>query len=136
MKMFLFPHYLRVFGWIMFIACLAVEALVWCDYVDFGKFEIIANDAILIGTVLGALFVVCSRERIEDEYTRAVRLTSILYAIYGYIAVFIICTLLINGVNFLFFALFNLILFPIIFVVVFQITMERRKMLNNDEEQG
>ena len=135
MKMFLFPHSLRLVGWIMFIACLAVEAMVWCDFVDFGKFETAANDVIIIGTVLGALFVVCSRERIEDEYTREVRLTSILYAIYGYIAVFILCTLLINGVDFLLFALFNLILFPIIFVVVFQITLERHKMLDLDEEQ-
>ncbi|MDE6255723.1 MAG: hypothetical protein K2M39_05970 [Muribaculaceae bacterium] len=83
---------------------------------------------------MGALFVVCSRERIEDEYTRAVRLNSMLYAIYGYIAVFILCTLMINGIDFLIFALFNLILFPIIFVVVFQIMMERRKRINTDEE--
>ena len=65
----------------MFIVGLGTEALVWCDFLDLGKFETIANDAIIIGIVVGALFVVCSRERIEDEYTRAVRLTSMLYAI-------------------------------------------------------
>lgn len=134
MKLYLFPHYLRIVGWIMFIVGLGTETLVWCDYLDFGKIETIANDAIIIGIVVGALFVVCSRERIEDEYTRAVRLTSMLYAIYGYIAVFILCTLMINGIDFLLFALFNLILFPIIFVVVFQIMMERRKRINTDEE--
>ena len=134
MKMYLFPHYLRIVGWIMFIVGLGTETLVWCDYLVFGKIETIAYDAIIIGLVVGALFVVCSRERIEDEYTRAVRLTSMLYAIYGYIAVFILCTLMINGIDFLLFALFNLILFPIIFVVVFQIMMERRKRINTDEE--
>lgn len=134
MKLYLFPNYLRIVGWIMFIVGLGTEALVWCDFLDFGKFETITNDAIIICIVVGALFVVCSRERIEDEYTRAVRLTSMLYAIYGYIAVFILCTLMINGIDFLLFALFNLILFPIIFVVVFQIMMERRKRINTDEE--
>lgn len=104
------------------------------DFLHVSVEETILNDVAIIGTTLGALFVVNSRERREDELTQLVRLTSLLYALYGYLGVLILCTLLFNGFEFLIFSLVYLVFFPIIYVVMFSINMQRLKMLGSDEE--
>lgn len=104
------------------------------DFLHVSVEETILNDVAIIGTALGALFVVNSRERKEDELTQLVRLASLLYALYGYIGVLILCTLLFNGFEFLIFSLVYLVFFPIIYVVMFSINMQRLKMLGSDEE--
>ena len=124
--MYLFPHRFRTIGWVMFAVEIILGSLLFFGVIEVGGDffhvsveETILNDVAIIGTTLGALFVVNSRERREDELTQLVRLTSLLYALYGYLGVLILCTLLFNGFEFLIFSLVYLVFFPIIYVVMF-----------------
>ena len=94
------------------------------------------NDMAIIGIVIGALFIVCSRERVEDEMTRAIRLSSLLNSIYIYAVLLIGCTLFINGLEYLYFLTANTVLLPIIFVINFRLEMARYNKMNDDEEQN
>lgn len=136
MKNLLFPNKLQPLGWILFIPTLILGAYVLFFGLKLNSAvaETIINDIIIIGIVLGALFIVCSRERIEDEMTRSIRLSSLLNSIYLHAALLIICTLCINGFTFLYFVFANLALLPIIFVCIFRIEMHRYNKMSKDEE--
>lgn len=136
MKNILFPHIFQPIGWILFVPSLIAGALIYFSVLSFsGVTEIVVNDLVVVGIALGSLFVVCSKERIEDEMTNSIRLSSLLNSLYVYVVLLISCTILINGVAFLMFAMFNLVLFPIIFVCNFRMEMHRYNKMWEDEEQ-
>ena len=135
MKNILFPSNFRIIGWILFIPAIIAGALRFFFILNpSGLLNIIINDAILIGIVLGALFIICSKERQEDEMIRAIRLSSILNALYANVVIFILGTLFINGADYLRFITFNLGLLPIIFVFIYTAEMHRHFKQNEDEE--
>ncbi len=132
MKTFLFPHYLRPIGWVLFIPSL----ILWClfilsVYTSFsfpsisGIIETVLHDFAIIGIILGAIFIVCSKERIEDEMTKSIRLASLLNSIYVYVILLVIFTLTINGLAYIDFVIYNLVLLPILFVCNFRLEMHR-----------
>lgn len=137
MKNFLLPHIFQPIGWIMFIPSLIIGAICYFRMPVFvtGITETIVIDSVIIGIALGALFIVCSKERYEDEMTKSIRLASLLNSIYVYVILLVGSTILINGVNFLVFTLLNLVLFPIIFVCNFRLEIHRYNKLCQDEEQ-
>ena len=137
MKNYLFPHIFQPIGWIMFVLSLITGIAIYSSIPVFGAdiAETLAIDSAIIGIALGALFIVCSKERVEDEMTKSIRLASLLNSIYAYVALLVGCTILINGVKFLVFAVFNLVLFPIIFVCNFRLEMHRYNKMCEDEEQ-
>ena len=135
MKNILFPSKFRIIGWTLFIPAIIAGALSFFLVINpSGILEIIINDAILIGIVLGAVFIICSKERHEDEMIRAIRLSSIFNAIYANVIIFIIGTLFINGVGYLRFITFNFGLLPLIFVFIYIAEMHRHYKQNKDEE--
>ena len=90
MKNLLFPHAFQLVGWVMFVPSLLMGALVYFGVLSFaGSLETVVNDSVIIGIALGALFVVCSKERVEDEMTRSIRLASLLNSIYVYVTLLI-----------------------------------------------
>ena len=144
MKHLLFPHIFQLIGWIMFVPSMIAGGIIFSGFLPFdgimqylsydGMTETIVNDIVIIGIALGSLFIVCSKERIEDEMTASIRLSSLLNSIYAYIILLIGCTLLINGVDFIVFALANLTILPILFVCNFQLELYRyNKMFANEE---
>ncbi len=135
MKNLLFPHGFQLIGWLLFIPALIMGILCYFDLCGFyGTVETIVNDAIIIGVALGALFIVCSKERNEDEMTRSIRLAALLNSLYVYIVLLITSTLLLNGLTYLNFMVANLVLLPIIYVVVFRLEMQRYNKMSEDEE--
>lgn len=136
MKNLLLPTQFKALGWIFLILGLAAgTAALFADLPvipDIAQTAI--NDSAVICIALGALFIITARERREDEMTRAVRLKSLLQSLYVYVGLLTIGTLLINGLNFLVFLFFDSILFPCVFVLVFQIQMRRYYVENNEEE--
>lgn len=135
MKNLLFPHAFQLVGWVMFVPSLLMGALVYFGVFSFaGSVETVVNDSVIIGIALGALFVVCSKERVEDEMTRSIRLASLLNSIYVYVTLLIGCTILLNSVDFLAFAVFNMVLLPIIFVCNFRSEMHRYNKMCEDEK--
>ena len=136
MKNYLFPHIFQLIGWIMFVLSLIIGAYIYfgMPILGAGFIETIAIDSAIIGITLGALFIVCSKERVEDEMTKSIRLASLLNSIYAYVILLVFCTIFINGVNFLMFAVFNLVLFPIIFVCNFRLEMHRYNKMCDEEQ--
>lgn len=136
MKNLLFPHIFQSIGWIMFIPSLTIGVLIYFEILCLsGLIETIVNDVAIIGIAVGALFIVCSKERIEDEMTGSIRLSSLLNSIYIYVALLVACTVAINGTGFLMYAVLNLVLLPIIFVINFKLEMRRYNKMCENEEQ-
>lgn len=135
MKNLLFPRIFQPIGWIMLVPSLIMGALIYFSVLSFaGITETIVNDLAIIGIALGALFVVCSKERVEDEMTKSIRLASLLNSICVYVALLVCCTILINGVDFIEFTVLNLVLLPILFVCNFRLEMHRYNKMCEDEE--
>lgn len=136
MKNLLFPRIFQPIGWILFIPSLLTGALVLYSSLPLaGMAETIVNDLVIIGIALGSLFIVCSKTRTEDEMVQSIRLASLLNSIYTYVIVLVMCTVLLNGVEFLMFAIIDLALLPIIFVCIFRLEMQRYNKMCDDEEQ-
>ncbi|MDE5814414.1 MAG: hypothetical protein K2H72_09015 [Muribaculaceae bacterium] len=145
MKNLLFPHIFHLIGWIMFVPSMIAGGIIFSGFLPFdgvmqhlsydGVTETVVNDIVIIGIALGALFIVCSKERIEDEMTASIRLSSLLNSIYAYTTLLVACTLLINGVDFIVFALVNLAVLPILFVCNFRLEMHRYNKMCENEEQ-
>lgn len=136
MKNLLFPRQFHLVGWLLFIPAAIVGMLLYFSFCNFhGVTEIVVNDAVIIGIALGALFIVCSKERHEDEMTRAIRLASLLNAMYMYVVILIASTLLLNGVAYFQFMILNLVLLPMIFVIIFRLELQRYNKMSDDEER-
>lgn len=137
MKNKLFPHVFQPIGWILFVLSLIVGALILCQVTPgTGVASIIVNDVAIIGIVLGALFIVCSKEPIEDEMTMSIRSASLLNALYVYVILLILITLFVNGLDYVYVMYFNLVIFPIIFVCSFKYKIHKYNTICEDEEQN
>lgn len=137
MKNFLFPHRFQTVGWTLFAPAMTAGILYLCNVLSpDGFWATVMADAIVIGMALGALFIVCSKERTEDEMTQALRLSSLMWALYIYVGILIVSTLLINGLLYLYFMVCNLGLLPLTYVCVFRLSMRRYYKLAEDEEQN
>ena len=135
MKNLLFPNIFKPIGWILFVPSLILGLLIILGVLPIdGLVAIIVDDTAIIGTLIGAIFIVCSREKSEDEMTRSIRLSSLLNSIYIYAALLIVCTIGINGILYIHFAFANLALLPIIFVCIFRLEMHRYNKISGDEE--
>lgn len=135
MKNLLFPPAFHILGWILFIPALIAGFLIYVDVLRLTSIlETVVNDAVIIGIALGSLLIVCSKEKSEDEMTRAIRLSALLNALYVYVILLITSTIMINGVEFMEFAIANLVLFPIIYVLIFRLEMHRFHKITGDEE--
>lgn len=134
MKNLLFPHQFQLIGWILFIPALITGTLICFGVLSLtGVAESVVNDTVIISIALGALFIVCSKERNEDEMTRSIRLASLLNSLYVYVILLVACTIAINGIAFVWFAFINLGLFPIVFVCNFKLEMRRYNKLSDNE---
>ncbi len=135
MKNLLFPQVFQLIGWCLFVPALIIGILCFlCVWSLSGIVETIAYDATIIGIALGGLFIVCSREPHEDEMTRSIRLSALLNALYVYVTLLVVSTLLINGVTFFMFMGLNLVLLPIIYVIIFRLEIHRYNKMCEDEE--
>lgn len=136
MKNLLFPGQFQVIGWLLLIPAiiLGVYMCFFSPVFGTGIIEIILNDVAIIGITVGSIFIVCSKEKHEDEMIRSIRLASLLQALYIYAVILIASVLLINGANFFLFMSFNLVLLPLIYVVVFRLEIYRYNKMSEDEE--
>lgn len=135
MKTILLPHSMRVIGWILFIPCLVLGILLLLEVLALdGVAGVVVNDIAIIGIAIGALFVCCSRERQEDEMTQAVRLQALMMSLYIYVGLLIVCTLVFNDLNYLYFMIANLCLFPLVFLLVFKLMIAHYRKMFDDEK--
>lgn len=143
MKYYLFPRVFHTVGWILFVPAIIMGALILSELGDYsigldlpaGVWETVIYDAVIIGIAIGSVFIVCSKEKREDEMTRSIRLSALLNSLYIYVVLLVIGTLLVNGLSFTWIMLFNLVILPIIYVIIFRTEMHRYYKLTDDEEQ-
>ena len=131
MKTPLFPHSFQRIGWIIFAIGVALGA-----YSIFKGFDgsYVMNNVTIISIIVGGLFATCSREKIEDEMTQQLRLSSLLTALYINYAALIVCALLVYDMDFLNVMIYNMFTILLIFMVVFRWKIWRmKKALQNEE---
>ena len=131
MKTPLFPHSFQRVGWIVFAIGVALGA-----YSIFKGFDgsYIMNNVTIISIIVGGLFATCSREKIEDEMTQQLRLSSLLTALYINYAALIVCALLVYDMDFLNVMIYNMFTILLIFMVVFRWKIWRMKKGTEDEK--
>ena len=128
-KEFLLPKGLKRVGWVLLATALAMG--IWSIVLDFDftKSEILKpltlvdpliNNYIVIGIWLGAIFVGCSREPIEDEMISRIRLNALLVGLYLQAAFIITATFVFNSVDYLEVMMYNLVTYPLIFLAVYR----------------
>ena len=131
MKTLLFPHRFKLVGWIIFAITAAIGAyILFTDNTD----SYLLNNIAIIGTCIGAILATCSREKVEDEMTEQIRLSSLLVALYINYAILIVCSLLIYDLDFLQVMLYNMFTILLIFMVVFRWKIWRAKKGVEDEQ--
>ena len=144
MKNFLFPRVFHIIGWLLFVPAVILGLLIFINAFDYsdslginlpsGVMETVMNDAVIIGTALGAIFIVCSKERDEDEMMSSIRLSSLLNSLYVYIVLLIGTTVFVNGLYFFWIMALDMVLLPIIYVIIFRLEMRRYYKMTEDEE--
>lgn len=136
MKNLLFPKGFQIAGWLLFVPALIMAVLFHFEICSVAGYtaEIIINDMIIIGIAFGAVFIVCSKEPQEDEMTLSIRLSALLDALYIYVILLAVCTILVNGFEYLEFMMVNLVLLPVISVIIYRMKMYRYHKMCEDEE--
>ena len=89
--------------------------------------------SLILGAIVGGLLATCSREKIEDEMTQQLRLSSLLTALYINYAALIVCSLLLYDMDFLSVMIYNMFTPLIIFMVVFRWKIWRKKKALQNE---
>lgn len=83
MKTILFHHIFRKIGWIMFIPSIFMGIIFLLNIHSFDlQTKVILAKTASVGILSGSIFIVCSKEKNEDEMTKAIRLNSVLTSIY------------------------------------------------------
>ena len=95
-------------GWPSFLLPADKESPLFAALVSNSMTHLLNNIAI-IGLCVGSIFIACSRERIEDEMTGAVRLNALLTALYVNIAAAVIASLVLYDFDYLYVMVVNLV---------------------------
>ena len=94
----------------------------------------ILNNITIIGLIVGLIFSACSREKYEDEMISALRLDSLLLALYISSVLLIVAVLCLYGNNFYEFLIYHMFILPLIFLVTFKVKLWRLTKGGEDEE--
>ena len=132
MKTLLFPYSFKKWGWLVLVVGVAFG--IYAMVADYGSS--LVNNIAIIGTISGAILATCSREKIEDEMVRQLRLNSLLVALYISYAVLIVCSLFVYGLDFLYVMIYNMFTILFVFMVVFRYRMWQFNKEVKDEEQN
>ena len=146
-KNYLFPHQFRMIGWVLVITAVAafIVTRIWFpnlsikmpslyfdtffdDENESGFFRIARADTLSLAIpvlTIGLLFIGFSKEKVEDEFVQYLRTQSLIWATYVTAALFIIATLLIYGISYLYVPFLVFFVFLILFIVKFRIEVHR-----------
>lgn len=123
------PYGFKRVGWVLLATSLLVA--IWAVSLDFNyeKSELLRSlqmegtlitNYIVFGLWLGVIFVGCSRERIEDEMISRIRLNALLVGFYIQALFILVATFVFNSLDYLDVMIYNLVSFPLIFLVAYR----------------
>ena len=146
-KNYLFPHRFRIVGWVLAIAAVVafIVTQIWFPNLSFkmpslyfdvlfdddnesGFFRMARADTLSLAMpvlTIGLLFIGFSKEKVEDEFVHYLRAQSLIWATYITAALFIIATLLIYGISYLYVPFLVFFVFLILFIIKFRIEVHR-----------
>jgi hypothetical protein len=78
---------------------------------------VLLDDVVYLSLVAGLLLAAFSKEKIEDEQIAQLRSDSLQWAIYVNYGIFIVCTIFINGTDYLSVIMYN-VLSPLLFFMI------------------
>lgn len=154
-RIFLLPHNFKKVGWAILIPTFVIGFMMFIDgcngfpgylmkgldpagglyrVLDSDAMTAILNNIAIIGISVGSLFVVCSREPIEDELITQVRLNSLLVALYLNTAFVVVSALCFYELDYLYVMIGNIFTVLLVFLVVYEVKMWRLKKSLSHEE--
>ena len=131
MKTPLFPHSFQRIGWVVFAIGIALGVYAITKGFD-GSYTL--NNLTIISIIVGGILATCSREKIEDELTQQLRLSSLLVALYINYTALVVCALAVYDLDFLNVMIYNMFTILLIFMVVFRWKIWRLKRGVDDEK--
>ncbi len=140
---FLLPYGFKWAGWVLLLSSLLLGG--WIVAMDFDpqSSELLSslqlegtliNNYAVIGLWLGAIFVGCSKERVEDEMITRIRLNALMIGFYLQAIFIIIASFVCNSLDYLEVMLYNLVTYPLIFVVIYRWMLRSALRGMSDEE--
>ncbi len=151
-NIYLLPNKMKKWGWWIFGVMLIIglvgyygydgswfSTFIKCDknsIFTISVVEAIYNDVLIIGILGGAVMITCSKEKLEDELTGKVRLNSLLLALYANTIIIVIATLTTYDLLYLNVMLWNLFTLPILFLIIYELSLWKLNKTVNDEEQN
>jgi hypothetical protein len=144
---FLFPHKFRTLGyWLIAVGMLtyavtgiySAQLQIWNVSHHFlgQNMEIIEHDVMLLTLIIGLLLVGFTKEKIEDEQIAQSRLDSLQWAIYFNYIVLMICTIFLNGFDFLGVMIYNMVTPLLFFIIRFRWKIYLLNRVINIEEKA
>lgn len=132
----LLPNGFKKIGWVIFAPSLLMGIGICFFSTDFGLPipEAVYNNIAIIGSVVGALFVGFSRERIEDEMIQRIRLNSLLIAMWINYLALIAASLLCYDLTYMVVLSCGMVTPLIIFLIVYHFSLYRLKREAPHEE--
>lgn len=137
MKLLLFPAWCRKLGWIVFVPAfiLALTSILFDIAWISGNSDLISR-LVLAGLSLGALMIVCSKAKIEDELIASVRQASMFNSFFAYVLLLVVLMLNAHGAPLLKSLIVCAGLFPVIVVGNFVLEIYSFKRQAENEESG
>ena len=142
-KNYLFPHRFRIIGWVLAIVAVVgylcfpefhfkMPSLYFDTFFDdeneSGFFRMATANSLSIAMILltiGLLFIGFSKEKVEDEFVQYLRAQSLIWATYVTAILFIVTTLLIYGIAYIYVPFLVFYVFLILFIIKFRIEVHR-----------
>jgi hypothetical protein len=132
-------------GWILFLAFVLLHTAkailelpipdIHLPLINAAGFEddVITDELILSGVLIGLLFIAFAKEKNEDEYITVLRLKSWQWAVLISYGILLIATWLIFGLDFLGFMAYNMFTVLIVFIVKFNYSLYLLRKGGSDE---
>lgn len=157
MKVYLFPNKCKIYGWIMLIPSLFLITImnfidIEPDFLDVRVFAVVYEmifqqpnyfsfieknitlDLGLIVLIIGGVLVCFSKEQLEDEYIKVLRMESLVWAVYINYAVLILSIVFLHGLSFLYALAANMVTILMIFIIRFEWIKQKVNRGGKNEE--
>lgn len=154
---YLLPHWFKIPGWITFsvgfflgILCLlnieptfldiqvfgygsSSPSLSFQNHFDFFQNNILDELASLL-LIIGAIFIVFSKEKIEDEFISKIRLDSLVWAVYVNYIILLLTIIFVYDLAFLTVLVFNMFTVLFFFILRFNWVLHKTNKIRTDEK--
>ena len=133
----LLPNDFKKIGWVIFIPTFLLGCSICFFDENFDRWlfpEAVMTNIAIIGTVVGALFIGFSREKIEDEMIQHIRLNALMAAMWINYLLLIVVSLVVYDLNYITVMACSMATPLVIFLLVYYINLYRLNRSLRHEE--